>query len=222
MMSQIYPNQTIYYTAIIFLLLSFVLLSFKRVGYALSYWDAIFEIGFNPESQEIDPLNACRQIERLVRLRKAVHELPIFDKELDNKIREVEARISSFDAGNLDDPLPFSDSKGEWRRIGIRGGVEHDHYKVAIVDPGIENWLNSSSNGIPKLWRPQEQFDIVGRININAIKKDLPHIGKLLVRLKAMLNFKAAVFDALSQPVITMEKYLRFLSETCNFREIVT
>jgi hypothetical protein len=49
-------------------------------------------------------------------------------------------------------------------------------------------------------------------MNINAIKKNLPHIGKLLVRLRAMLNFKAAVFDALNQPIVAVtfdgDKYL--------------
>ena len=317
-MSIIHRHQIIHCAAIILLLLSF-----QRVGNALSYWDAIFEIGFNPETQAIDAPTACRQIERLIKYRKAVHELPVFDEKLNNKIQEVESRISSLDAGNLYDQLPYSDRNGQWRSIGIRGGVAEDHYQVAIVDPGIENWLKTFSKGNPELWGPQDQFgdfgvrvfirpvtkdkyrlateghayiddlnsanmvriivhlvkimgllagegvppppdflkgsglghhslkviygmardfpnlfeifkqyvtiekvlfgkstkppgpktfDIVIRINIKAIKKDYPHVGKLLDRLKGLLNFKAAVFNPLNQQIITLafdgDKYL--------------
>lgn len=47
-------------------------------------------------------------------------------------------------------------------------------------------------------------FDIVVRIRVKVIKKDFPHIGKLIARLKGMLNFKATVFDNLNQPIFTM------------------
>lgn len=161
-MSIIRQHRIIYYTATVFLLPNFVLFSFQRAGYALSYWDAIFEIGFNPETQEIDSTNACKQIERLVRFRNAVHELPVFDENLNDKIREVESRISSLDAGNLYNQLHYSINNGVWRSIGIRGGLEDDHYQLSLVNPAIENWVNFSSKCIPELWGPQEQFGDFG------------------------------------------------------------
>ena len=173
MMSIIRPHRTIYDVAIIIILLSFVLLSLPRVGFALSYWDAIFEIGFNPETQEIDSTTVCKQISRLVRFRNAVNGLPVFDENLNNKIREVESRISSLDAGNLYHQLPYSDSNGVWRSIGIHGGLNHDHYQLGIVDPGIENWVNSSSKDIPELWGSQKEFGDFGlRAFIRPVTKD--------------------------------------------------
>jgi hypothetical protein len=103
-----------------------MLLSVQKVGYALSYWDAIFEIGFNPETQEVDSTTACKQIERLAGFRNTVHELPVLDVTLHNKIREVESQISSLDAGNLYTQLPYSESNGMWRGIGIRGGLDEN------------------------------------------------------------------------------------------------
>ncbi|MCP4460022.1 MAG: hypothetical protein GY816_18665, partial [Cytophagales bacterium] len=76
-------------------------------------------------------------------------------------------------AGNLYNQLPYSDSNGVWRSIGIRGGLDDDHYQLGIVDPAIENWVNSSSKGIPELWEPQKQFGDFGlRAFIRPVTKD--------------------------------------------------
>jgi hypothetical protein len=80
MMLIIRPHRTIYDAAIIIILLSFVLLGLPMVGFSLSYWDALFEIGFNPETQGIDSTTACKQIARLVRFRNVVNGLPVFDE----------------------------------------------------------------------------------------------------------------------------------------------
>ena len=138
--------RAIYITAIIIFLLSF-----QRFGYALSYWDAIFEIGFNPKTQSVDDTNACSQIERLVGFRNAIRELPVFDEKLNNQIQQVESQISSLDAGNLYDQLPYSESNGKWRGIGIRGGLDDDYYRLGIVDPEIKNWVSRSSKEMPLL-----------------------------------------------------------------------
>jgi hypothetical protein len=161
-MSLIRQHPTVYNTAKILALLGLVLLSSQKVGFALSYWDAIFEIGFNADTTRIDSQAACQQIERLVRFRNAIHEKPVFDEKLDTEIREVESRISSLDAGNLYNQLPYADDIGVWRGIGIRGGLDDDHYQLSIIDPGIENWLNSSSGNIPERWGPQKNFGDFG------------------------------------------------------------
>jgi len=71
-------------------------------------------------------------------------------------------RISSLDAGNLYKQLPYSDNSGVWRGIGIRGGLDDDRYQLSIIDPGIENWVNSSSGNIPERWGPQKNFGDFG------------------------------------------------------------
>lgn len=145
MMSMI-RSRKICHTAIIVLLLNFVLLSSHKPGYALSYWDAVFELGFNPVTQDIDFTTACKQLARLVDYRNAVRELPVVDEKLNHKIRETESRISSLDAGNLYNQLPYTDSRKVWRGIGVRGALGDNHYRLGIVDPAIETWLQSYLN----------------------------------------------------------------------------
>jgi len=311
----IHRHRKICYAVIRIFLFFYVLLNFQRIGFAQSYWDAVFEIGFNPETQEIDSSVACQQIERLIKFRNAVHERPAFDKKLDNEIREVESRISSLDAGNLYDQLPYTDRNHVWRGIGIHGGIDDDHYRLSIINPGIDKWVNSFPRDIPELWGPQKRFgdfglrafirpvtentfrvategqmriddlnsanmvriieqlvnvacllakegvdpsgeftkgrslddqslkviyglardfprffaifnqyftienvvsketndssgpipfDIVIRINVNAFKKDYPYLGKLIGRLKGMLNYQTILFDAQNRPIGTM------------------
>jgi hypothetical protein len=151
-MSLIRQHPTVYNAVKILALLGLVLLNSQKVGFALSYWDAIFEIGFNPDTTRIDSQAACRQIERLIKFRNTVRERPVFDGKLNTEIQEVESRISSLDAGNLYNQLPYSDNIGVWRGIGIRGGLDDDHYQLSIIDPGIANWVNSSSGNIPERW----------------------------------------------------------------------
>ena len=87
---------------------------------------------------------------------------PVFDEKLNTEIQEVESRISSLDAGNLYNQLPYSDNIGVWRGIGIRGGFDDDHYQLSIIDPDIENWVNSYSRGIPERWGPHKNFGDFG------------------------------------------------------------
>src|SRR6056300_1832462 len=109
-MSKIGRYRTVYHAVKIISLLCLLLFNFQKVGFALSFWDAIFEIGFNSSADRIDSKAACQQIERLIKFRNAVHERPVFDEKLNTKIREVESRISSLDAGNLYNQLPYSDN----------------------------------------------------------------------------------------------------------------
>jgi hypothetical protein len=165
MISIIRQHRTIYHAAKFFLILDFVLLSVQGHGYDLSYWDVIFEIGYNPKTQSINATNACRQIERLAGFRKAIRELPVFDEQLSHQIQQVESQISSFDAGNLYDTLPYSETNGKWRGIGIRGGLDAEFYRLGIVDPEVENWVKTASTELPKSWRPQKQFGDFGLVD---------------------------------------------------------
>ena len=322
MISVTHLRRTICLAAVIVLVLCF-----QRTGYALSYWDAIFEIGFNPETRSVDTPAAYKQIERLIEFRAAISERSVFEENLNSEIREVESQISSLDAGNLYQQLPFSDSEGIWRGIGVRGRLVDDRYLLGIADPGIDEWVNASSKEIPAFWGPgekfgdfgfrtfirpagtdifrvatqghiqiddlssanlmriikqvlnvlwqsakvntpanadrvatsgympsakrsgssnldetslkiinslaadfpnlfaifdryfiiekmvstksrtdagSENFDILVRINVNAFKKNYPYLGKLIARLKGMLNFRATIFDTQNRPFGTL------------------
>ena len=64
LMPIIRQHRTVYNTAKIISLLCLLLFSFQKFGFALSYWDAISQIGFNPDTDRIDSKAACQQIER--------------------------------------------------------------------------------------------------------------------------------------------------------------
>ena len=155
-------HQTVYNAGKIIALLCLVLCNSQKIGFALNYWDALFEIGFNPETHRIDSKTACLQIERLIKFRNAVHERPVLNEKLITEIRTVESRISSLDAGNLYNQLPYTDNIGVWRGVGIRGELDHDHYQLSIIDPDIVNWVNSSSRDTPERWGPQKTFGDFG------------------------------------------------------------
>lgn len=305
-------------------LLCLVMLHSPKVGLALSYWDALFEIGYNADEGRIDTKAACQQIERLIKFRNAVHTRPVFDERLNAEIRQIKSQISLMDAGNLYDHLPYSDSILGWHGIGIRGGLDDDQYQLSIIDPEVDNWLNSSLRNIPEYWGLQKEygdfglrvfirpanlnryriateghiniddlnasnitriikqlanamwlfakegdlppnnffkdseldgrslrvmygfarefphlfssfnqyftvenvvsrevtestgpitFDIVVRINIDAIRSDYPYLGKLFSRLKGTLNYQEALFDLQNRPISTMafdSDHLRF------------
>ena len=155
-------HRTVFSAIKILALLCLVSLNSPKVVLALSYWDALFAIGFDPDEGRPDPKAACQQIERLIKLRNAVHARPVVDKQLKIKIRQVESRISSMDAGNLYHQLPYADKTRIWRGIGILGLLDDDHYKLSIIDPEIENWIISPPGETPGHWGPQKNFGDFG------------------------------------------------------------
>lgn len=315
MILKISRHRTITRAVKILALLCFVMLHFPKDGLALSYWDAIFEIGYNSDESRIDTNAACQQIERLIKFKNTVHARPVLDGRLNYEIRRVKSQILSLDAGNLYDYLPYSDITGEWHGIGIRGGLKDGQYQLSITDPEVDNWISSSFSDIPEYWVSQNKFgdfglrvfsrstnnnafriateghiniddlnssnitrvikqlatvmwlyakdggafpiefssdnelddrslmvmygfakdfphlfaifnqyfvvekvvsgdvsestdpivfDIVVRININAIRKDYPYLGKLFSRFKGMLNYQETLFDIKNRPMSTM------------------
>ncbi len=208
MISIIRQHRTIYHAAKIVLILGLVLLSVQGHGYGLSYWDAIFEIGFNPKTQTIDVTNACIQIERLAGFRKAIRELPVFDEQLNNQIQQIESQISSFDAGNLYDQLPYSENNGKWRGIGIRGGLDAESYRLGIVDPEVENWVKTASTELPKPWRPQEQFGDFGlKAFVRPVKKDIEDMTRQFFQTLAFGNNGDGVFMHFGSIPATLSNY---------------
>jgi len=66
------------------------------------------------------------------------------DPELQSRIQGLHSRLTSLDAANLYDILPYSDPDGSWRGVGIRGSAGSDSYSLKMFDPDISDWLTYS------------------------------------------------------------------------------
>ena len=111
---------------------------------AQSYWDAIFQLGYDPLKQQVSSKLACQRINKLYELRVRVSDHLEVDPELLSKIEDLHSRLTSLDAANLYDILPYSDQPpGLWRGVGIKGGSESRSYYLKMFDPDIPGWLTS-------------------------------------------------------------------------------
>ena len=140
---------------------------------AQSYWDAIFEIGYEPMTQQVNHALACRRMEDIHRLRQQISDNLTADHDLILKLRDLDSRITSLDVANAYDFLPYSDADGIWRAIGVRGQSEFNAYRLNVVDPNIEEWLKSSDDDDPAIAGIQNHFgDIDLGIFIRPVRKD--------------------------------------------------
>ena len=140
---------------------------------AQSYWDAIFELGYEPMAQKADHALACRRIEGIHRFRELISDHLIADQDLLIKMRDLESRITSLDVANIYDFLPYSDADGLWRAIGVRGRSDFNAYRLNVVDPNIEKWLNPSTGDYPGIAGSQDHFGDIGLgIFIRPFRKD--------------------------------------------------
>ena len=140
---------------------------------AQSYWDAIFELGYEPITQKADHALACRRIEDIHRFRELISDNLTADRDLLIKLRDLDSRITSLDVANVYDFLPYSDADGVWRAIGVRGQSDFNAYRLNVVDPDIEEWLNSSTDDGTGIAGSQHHFGDIGLgIFIRPLRKD--------------------------------------------------
>jgi hypothetical protein len=140
---------------------------------ARSYWDAIFELGYEPITQKADPALACRRIEGIHRFRELIFDHLTADQDLLINLKNLDSRITSLDVANVYDFLPYSDSDNLWRAIGVRGQSDLNAYRLKMVDPDIEKWLNFSTENYPGIAGSQEHFGDLGLgIFIRPLRKD--------------------------------------------------
>ena len=153
-------------------LLNFALTPFGDLS-AQSYWDALFELGFEPTTKKVNQVLACRRIEGIHRLRELISHHLTAEQNLFKLIRKLDSRVTSLDVANVYDFLPFSDASGHWRALGIRGQTEFNLYRLNAVDPNIQKWLNSSSDDYTVIAGSQDQLGDIGfGIFIRPIRKD--------------------------------------------------
>ena len=110
---------------------------------AQSYWDAIFQLGYDPLKQQVSSKLACQRINKLYELRVRVSDHLEVDPELQSRIQDLHSRLTSLDAANLYDILPYSDQTRLWRGVGIRGSSGSLSYYLKMFDPDIRGWLTS-------------------------------------------------------------------------------
>lgn len=125
---------------------------------AQSYWDALFQLGFDPEIQKVDRSLAYERIEMLLEFRERISEHLEVEKRMQSIIGEAQSRMNSLDMGNLYDLLPYSDANGMWRAIGVRGGWDSANYRFWVTDPLIQEWLESFPTVYPEVWGDQQYF----------------------------------------------------------------
>jgi hypothetical protein len=130
--------------------------------FAQSYWDAIFQLGYDPVTQDVNQTLACRRIEGIYRFRELISNNLTADQDLLIKIRDLDSRITSLDVANVYEFLPYSDADGVWRAIGVRGQSDVNAYRLNVVDPNIEEWLNSSSDDDTRIAGSQDHFGDIG------------------------------------------------------------
>ena len=129
---------------------------------AQSYWDAIFELGYDPITQKVNHGLACRRIEGIHRFRELILDRLAAKQDLLIKMRDLDSRITSLDVANVYDFLPYSDADGVWRAIGVRGQSDFNAYRLNMIDPDIENWLNSSTADYTGIAGDQDHFGDIG------------------------------------------------------------
>lgn len=141
--------------------------------FAQSYWDAIFELGYEPIQQKVNHGLACRRIEDIHRFRELISGSLTASRDLLITLRDLESRITSLDVANVYDFLPYSDSEGLWRTIGVRGQSDFNAYRLNVVDPNIEEWIDSSTADYTGITGNQDHFGDIGLgIFIKPLRKD--------------------------------------------------
>jgi hypothetical protein len=106
-------------------------------GFDPSYWDAIFELGYNPETEQTSDLTACRRIEKAYEFSRLVSGHVAADQELTTAYREMRVRLSALDVGNLYTMLPYAATGSTWRTIGVNGRSRNNLYHLSVHDPGV-------------------------------------------------------------------------------------
>ena len=141
----------------------------SHVG-AQTYWDALFELGFDQPEGKTNRAAACERIEKIHQWKERTANRLAADEELLSKIRDLDARMTSLDAGNLYDLATHAEPTGIWRGVGIRGISDSNSYRVSLADPQIGNWLADDQDAHTWLTGSQERF---GDISLRAFIKPM-------------------------------------------------
>jgi hypothetical protein len=112
---------------------------------AQTYWDAIFEIGYNSMNQQVNPVLARDRLDRIFRLNTQATDHLIIDERLRSKIQDMQSRTTSMDAKDLYDDLSHAVAGSQLQALGIRGTSNPDSYQLHLAKPEIKKGISSST-----------------------------------------------------------------------------
>ena len=192
------PNKTpgIRLCLLVFIILSAVSPALGANNYGRSYWDAIFELGYDPATEQTSDMRACRRIETAYEFTRLVSGHTEADRELAEAYREMRERLSSLDAGNLYDMLPYKATGSSWRAIGINGRSQKSLYRLSAYDPGVDQDIIPPVNGSRGISGDLRHF---GDFNFRTF---LTPVAKSNYRLNAGLGFYTDELPAVIIPRI--------------------
>ena len=110
---------------------------------AQTYWDAIFEIGFESMNQKVNPVLACDRLDRIFRLNTLVSDHLIIAEKLRSKIQDMQSRTTSMDAKDLYDDMSHAVAGSQWQALGVRGTSNPDSYQLDLTKPEIKKRVSS-------------------------------------------------------------------------------
>lgn len=95
----------IYGTAVLFFLAG-LLLVFVANANAQTYWDAIFEIGFDAVHQRVNPAVARDRLEKIFHLNTLISDHLRIEQKLRSRIQDLHSGIQFRDARDLYNDIP--------------------------------------------------------------------------------------------------------------------
>jgi len=131
---------------LIFLFLTMVSPALAEKVSGPTYWDSVFELGYDPDSGRASDGLACQRIEMVYDFSRLVSNHVQADQALAATYRDLRSMLSSLDAGNLYELLPYTDTDGQWRSIGISGRSQAYSYRLSEYDPGPAKQLTVRFN----------------------------------------------------------------------------
>jgi hypothetical protein len=130
--------------AVLFLIAGLLLIPVGSTP-AQTYWDAIFEIGFDSMNQRVNPVLARDRLDRIFRLNSLVTDHLIINEKLGSKVQNMQSRTTSMDAKDLYDDMPHAVAGSQWQSLGIRGTSNPDSYQLDLTKPEITKRVSSST-----------------------------------------------------------------------------
>jgi hypothetical protein len=134
---------------------------------ARTYWDAIFEIGYDPFKKHVDPLLACDRLDKIFRLNTLISDHLVIDKKLRSRLHEFQSQAVSVGAREFHDESFHAGAGGQWQTVGFRGSSGADGYLLYLIDPEINKGISLTSNPMhPLIAERRHEF---GDIKLHAL-----------------------------------------------------
>ena len=192
------PNKTpvIRLWLLVVIILSGALPALGASNSSRSFWDAIFELGYDPATEQTSEVRACRRIETAYAFTRLVSGHTEADRELAEAYRQMRERLSSLDTGNLYEMLPYKATGSSWRGIGINGRSQKSLYRLSAHDPGVDQDIIPPVNGSRGTSEDLEHF---GDFNFRTF---LTPVAKSNYRFNAGLDFYTDELPAVIIPRI--------------------